>query len=91
MFIHGGDAAEAAITSRERHIRIKVEVDWNKNGTFDHALSDLSPYVSAATTDRSLRGSAPEELLLIEGASAAELSLTLYGTFQGLSFSAVFS
>ncbi|TCO56803.1 hypothetical protein [Actinocrispum wychmicini] len=91
MFLDGGDAAEAAITSRERHFHIRIEVDWDKDGRYTHPLSDLSGYVSTVTTDRSLRGSAPEELMLIEGASAAELSLTVSGEYQGLSFTGVFS
>lgn len=91
MFTHGGEEAEEAIRSFERRFRLEIVVDWNQNGRYDHPLSDLSSYVSNAVVDRSLRGSAPEELMLIEGASAAELTFTAYGEYEGLPFSAVFS
>lgn len=92
MQTHGGEAAEAAITSQERHIYAEVLVDWNRNGRYDHALSDLSEWVESATTDRGLHGSAPEELFLIEGASAAELTVTLGGdNWDGQNFVSIFS
>lgn len=91
MQTHGGAPAATAIESHERVFRAELKVDWDKDGRYTHPLSDLSPFVSSATTDRSLRGSAPEEVLLIEGASAAELVVTLHGDYQGLSFAGLFS
>lgn len=91
MQTHGGVPAAVAIESTERRFHVELKVDWNKDGNYAHPLSDLSPYFSSATTDRSLRGSAPEEVLLIEGASAAELVFTIHGDYQGLTFGAIFS
>lgn len=91
MQTHGGAPAATAIESHERVFLAELKVDWNKDGRYTHPLSDLSPFVSTATTDRSLRGSAPEAVLLIEGASAAELVVTLHGDYQGLSFAGIFS
>jgi hypothetical protein len=70
---HGGVAADTAITSPERNFTVRLLVDWNNNGLYNHALSNMTGYVKSASTSRSLRGSAPEEILLIEGASAASL------------------
>lgn len=84
-------AAANAIEGRERRFRWSVKVDWNGNGWYDHDLSDISEYIDKITTDRSLKGSAPAELLLVEGASAAELTLTMSGTYNGRPFSSVFS
>ncbi|WP_439377821.1 hypothetical protein [Amycolatopsis lexingtonensis] len=84
-------AADAAILSNERRIRARVLVDWNNDGLYTHALSDLSTYVSNAVTDRSLKGSAPEELMLVEGAAAAELTFTFAGQYKGMPMTAVFS
>lgn len=91
MQTHGGADAEKAILSRDRRIRARILVDWDNNGLFQHALSDISKYVSVASTDRALKGSAPEEMLLIEGSSAAQLSLTLGGVYKGMQLPLIFS
>lgn len=92
MQTHGGDAAEAAITSHERRFHVEILVDWNNNGNYRHALSNLSGWVRSVETDRALHGSAPEELFLIEGASAAELTVTLGGEYHdGQSLVSIFS
>lgn len=91
MQTHGGAAAEAAITGYERIIRASVQVDWNGNGLFDHPLSDLDPYLDSVSLDKGLKGSAPEELLLIEGSSSAELTVTLNGEYQGELLTNIFS
>ncbi len=92
MLTHGGEAAETAITAHERRFHVEVLADWNKDGGFDHELSDLSRFVESAETDRSLHGSSPEELLLIEGASAAELTVNLGGEpLSGMSWASIFS
>lgn len=91
MQTHGGHPASEAITARERHFTARLLVDWNRDGKFDHPLSDLSRFASRITTDRALKGSAPEEITLIEGASAAELTATLSGWHDGLSLVEVFA
>lgn len=79
MQTHGGDAATEAILSSHRDIRSVIMVDWDKDGRYDAYLSDLSHWVSDVTVDRALKGSAPEEVLLIEGSAAAEISITIGG------------
>lgn len=92
MQTHGGANAEATILSRERELRIELLVDWNRDGLFSHPLSDMSKWADDITVDRALRGSAPEEILLVEGYSAAELTWTANGeTDDGVSFVSVFS
>lgn len=91
MFTFGGPEAESAILSGERRIDISVLVDWDGDGNFAHPLSDLSQFVSSATTDRALRGSAPDELLFVSGASAAELTIVIGGEYEGLPMTAVMS
>lgn len=93
MQTHGGDAAEAAIISEERIIVAEITVDWNKTGNYGHALSDLSPFVDNIVTDRSLVGTAPAEVMLVEGSSAAELTFTVSGETEneGLSWVAALS
>lgn len=81
MQTQGGSDAEAAILAPERRFKPKVMVDWNRNGLYNHALSDMSQYVSMAETDRSLQGSAPTQLNLIEGSAAAELTLVVGGDY----------
>ena len=88
---HGGAAAETAITSSERRFIHEVLVDWNNDGQFDHPLSDLGGYVDSIDLDRSLSGSAPAEIMLIEGSAAAELTLSLGGEYKSLPLTGVFS
>lgn len=91
MFEHGGTAADLAITALERRFYAEIKVDWNRDGQYAHPLSDLSPYVERVLVDRSLKGAAPDELMLVEGASAAELEVQLQGEYNGLSLTSVFS
>lgn len=86
-----GLAGEEAILNPEREFRPRLKVDWGQNGTFNHELSDMSRYVNSASVDRTLSGSVPEEVLLIEGSAAAELSLTLGGEWHGQSLANIFS
>jgi hypothetical protein len=75
-------AVEAAISSSEREFVIELKADWLRNGTFaGHPFSDLSALVDEVSVDRSLSGSAPAELMLIEGSAAAELSFTVAGEY----------
>lgn len=87
----GGAPATSAIVASDRQFRIRLLADWNRNGLYDHALSDLSRYARDVTTDRSLKGSAPEEVTLIEGSGAAQMDVVLSGETGGIPFSAVFS
>lgn len=91
MQTHGGADAEKAILARERQFLARVTVDWNNDGLFTHELSNLSTFVSNVTVDRALKGSAPEEILLIEGSSAAQLEVTLGGSYRGMPLPAIFS
>lgn len=92
MQTHGGAPAEETILSREREIRIELLVDWNRDGLFTHALSDMSKWVDNVKVDRALKGSAPEEILLVEGYAAAELTWEANAeTSDGVSFVSVFS
>lgn len=91
---HGGTPAADAIESSERRWYVELIVDWNRDGNFDHYLSDLSEYADNISVDRSLAGSAPPEIMLIEGASAAELTFDLGGhdiDNDNLNFVATFS
>ncbi len=94
MQTQGGTAATTAIEdTADRRIRWRFNVDWNGNGAYSHALSSLATYVQSATVDRALKGSAPADIMLIEGSSAAKLSVILAGrdSTSGLEFDAVFS
>src|SRR5690606_40451287 len=66
-------------------------VDCNQDGSFSHAQSDLSDFVDEIELDRQLAGTAPSEILLIEGNAAAELSFTISGEYNGLPLTGVFS
>jgi hypothetical protein len=87
----GGAAAENAIMSRQRSFRARVRVDWNGDGLYQHALSDMSRFVENVSTDRALKGSLPADIMLVEGSSAAQLSLTVGGEYNALSLTSVFS
>lgn len=87
----GTAADEARILAQERHIRPRVLVDWNGDGGYSHPLSDMSSYAEDVTIDRSLKGSLPTALRLVEGSAAAELTVTLSGRYDGILMDALFS
>lgn len=92
MQTHGGEAAARVIESNQREFQAVVAVDWGRNGKFDHNLSNLDVFnLEEVTVDRALAGTAPAELLLIEGAAAAQLTVTLGGEYEGMPATAVFS
>lgn len=70
---------ELAVSSGERSFIVSLRVDWNRNGLYDHALSNMSEFVHSATTDRALQGAAPVELGFVSGSAAAELRVVLAG------------
>lgn len=83
---------EVAVSSGERSFIISLRVDWNRNGLYNHELSDMSRFVKSASTDRALQGAAPEELGFISGSAAAQLSVTLAGEdSQGRNLTSIFS
>lgn len=88
---HGGSAADTAILARQRRITPILRFDWDRDGSFRHALSDMTEYVSEVSTDRSLQSSAPEDIIMVEGSVAAELTATVGGEYNGLSLVEVFS
>jgi hypothetical protein len=74
-------SGELAVSSGERSFIVSLLVDWDRDGSYDHALSDMSAFVSSATTDRSLNQS-----------TAAELSVVVSGEDDdGRSLTSVFS
>lgn len=91
MQTSGGTPAAVAIESSERDFSIRVKVDWNMNGLYNHAMSDMTKYVESATTDRSIKGDQSEDLMIIEGSAAAQLTLVMAGEFEGLSLTSIFS
>lgn len=91
MQTHGGADAEAAVISGERRFHVRLLVDWDMDGSYDHALSDLSGYAKNIKTDRSLKGGLPEEITLVEGSGAAQLQFNLSGDYQKIPMSGVFS
>jgi hypothetical protein len=83
-------AADVAINSTEREFIVDISFDWNNSG-YNHVLSDMSPYVSKAVTDRALNGSSPSEITQLQGSSAAELTVVVSGEYNGMSMASIFS
>lgn len=79
MQTHGGPEANTAILAPERSMRWEIMVDWYRNGGFNHPMSDLSDFVDNIVVDRALAGAVPSEIMLVEGAAAAELSFEVGG------------
>jgi hypothetical protein len=72
---------ESAVSSGERSFIVSLKVDWNRDGLFDHELSDMSRFVHSVSTDRSLQSS-----------TAAELDVVLSGEDdEGRSLAFIFS
>lgn len=95
MQTHGGTNAQLAIEASERQFFVDIKVDWANDGNFAHYLSDLSTYADEVVVNRGLAGAAPAEIMLTEGAAAAELSFVVGGedvlTDNGMNFTGIFS
>lgn len=87
----GGSAAEDAIMARSRTFRPRLRVDWNGDGLYQHALSEMSLYIEDIVTDRALKGSLPADIVLVEGSAAAQLTASIGGEYQRLSMTSIFS
>lgn len=83
--------ADEVIRGYEPEYVVSIVVDWNRNSLFDHGLSYMQEFTLDVSTDRSLGGSVPEEVLLIEGTASAEMTFTVSGEYQGMSLVSVFS
>lgn len=69
----------AAIDDPDRVVIYKLEVDWDRDGTWDHALSDVTSWVTDLSVARTDTGDLPVEASLVEGTIAATLTATLGG------------
>lgn len=74
------DLAAALAPGQVRLIKPKLLFDWNRNGLFNHAYSDLSDCLDDYSLDRQLTGNLPTDVTLVQGYSAATLDLTLAGS-----------
>lgn len=77
------DAALAdAVDAAERKLRWRVLVDWNRDGLFNHPLSDVSTFIGDLEIDRDLASDIPEEVGLLQGIASAELRMTWVGSVR---------
>lgn len=72
-----------AITDADRVPEYRLMADWNRNGLYDHALSDLTSMVTDVKVERVLTGTLPAEIGLVEGYASAQLTVTLEGHWEG--------
>jgi hypothetical protein len=81
---NSGDAAlAAAVDANDRYLVYKVEVDWNSDGLYSHALSNLTSVVTGLETTRDINSSLPPETTLLEGFFSGEANIQLGGTRPG--------
>lgn len=71
--------ATALATGQKRYFSVNLMFDWDHNGLYANANSNLSNLFVDATIDRQLSGSFPDELEITDGYVAAQLDLTLEG------------
>lgn len=83
MQLSGDATLAAAVESDSRVIVYRFEVDWNRNGLYNHALSDLTKVVKRMRVERSMTGTLPAETTMVEGYQTAQLNVTLGGTRPG--------
>lgn len=81
MQTFGGVTADDAILSKERRIFVELLFDWAKDGNYGLSLSDMSQFVERISVDRALQGAMPQEIMLIEGSAAAELTVDIAGYY----------
>ena len=79
QFAADANLAAALAVGQKRYLGVKLMVDWNRDGLYADANSDLSVYVDEWDSDRSLAGVLPGELQATEGYLAGKLTVTLSG------------
>lgn len=89
MQLAGNANLALAVDSDERWIVYRVEADWNRNGLWNHALTDLTSVVKRIQVDRDVNSSLPAETTMIEGFHAAQATIKLGGTRPGDTLSIV--
>lgn len=83
MQLSGDTALATAVDADVRMVIYKVEADWNQNGLYNHALSDLTDVVKSVSVDRDITSTLPQEVTLVEGFMAAQMTLRLGGVRSG--------
>lgn len=73
------DAFDAAVQSRVRRPLVRLRADWDRDGQYEHPLSDLSDWVEEIEVERSRTSELPAEVGLIDGYTSAEATVTLKG------------
>lgn len=79
----GNSALAAVVEGDRRYIVYKVEIDWNKNGLYNHAYSNMTKVVRSLTTGRDIISALPQEVTLVEGFYTGQMTLRLEGTRPG--------
>lgn len=80
MQLSGDADLAAAVEAANQYLVWRLEVDWNRDGLYSHAFSDLTSIVKSIRTDRDVQSSLPAETTLIEGYLAGQMQVTLGGT-----------
>lgn len=70
-------AAAITATDERPQALVRLRVDWDRDGSFTDADSDLSADVEAVELTRDLSTDLPQEAKLFAGAAAAEATVTL--------------
>ena len=92
MQIPGDAAFGDAVGAPLRRPVARLRADWDRDGLFLNARSDLTPVLSEVTVERSLSGDLPDAVSLIEGYASAALTATLEGAWaDALTAAAVLS
>lgn len=71
--------AAALDVGQNRILGVKLMIDWNRDGLFADANSDMSAYVDEWNSDRSLVGVIPDELQTTEGYLTGKITIKLSG------------
>lgn len=76
-----GNAALAAAlaTGQKREFSVSLAFDWDRNGAYANANSDMSAVYESGVIDRQLSGSFPADMEITEGYVAAQLDITVSG------------
>jgi hypothetical protein len=81
---NAGDAQlAAAVDSSHRYVVSKLEIDWNQDGLYAHALSNVTEVVESVSVERTVTGALPASVTLVEGFSAAQMNVQLGGKRPG--------
>lgn len=75
-------ALNTVMAGTHRRMYGRIEFDWDRNGLYSHAYSDLTELWQSASGDRAMTTDLPDSVRTPDGYASGQLTTTLAGTMR---------